>query len=200
MFDHIVQIKSSLWMINRFRNAKGVDEQYNTKTWQPTQGFIYASLLKYYYDVLKPQRPYTILSTGEITAQTYSSGRLTFTITTCAGTASSAEVYVGDKGTPSEVSGASSWEYYSSNKVVALKALPSPSNLVIIVLKWKIAGDINDDGTVDTTDLSLLNNAYGSTREPNPSPNWDPTADVNNDGIVNAQDLEILGKNFGKTS
>lgn len=66
MFDHIAQVKSSLWLVSRYRNARGVNEQYNTKSWSPAQVFIYASLVKYYYEIDKPLRPYPITTTNEV--------------------------------------------------------------------------------------------------------------------------------------
>jgi len=61
----------------------------------------------------------------------------------------------------------------------------------------QILGDVNDDGAVDATDLSLVKVAYGSTSAP--SGNWNPDCDFNGDFQVNAMDLIILGKNYGKT-
>jgi hypothetical protein len=69
MFDHIAQVKTPLWLVSRYRNAKSSYEaQFNTKSWQPTQAFIYASLVKYYHDEYKPMRPYPLLSTQEVKA------------------------------------------------------------------------------------------------------------------------------------
>jgi parallel beta-helix repeat protein len=55
-------------------------------------------------------------------------------------------------------------------------------------------GDINGDGTINKQDLTLLEQAYGSTSG---SPNWYADADLNKDGLINITDLYILGKNFG---
>ena len=68
MFDHIAQVKTQLWLVSRYRNAKGNNAQYNVKTWTPTQSFIYASLVKYYYEIYKPLRPFPILTTHEVIA------------------------------------------------------------------------------------------------------------------------------------
>jgi subtilisin family serine protease len=59
----------------------------------------------------------------------------------------------------------------------------------------EIQGDVNHDGSVDDTDLTLLTLAYGSTPT---SANWNPECDCNHDNIINAPDLMILGKNYGR--
>ena len=59
-----------------------------------------------------------------------------------------------------------------------------------------LAGDIDQDGTVNSTDASMLAAAFGST--PHDS-NWNPNADINNDGVVDILDAIILADNFGRT-
>jgi hypothetical protein len=59
-----------------------------------------------------------------------------------------------------------------------------------------IPGDANWDGTVDDSDLSDLNEAYGS--KPGDS-NWNPKCDFQGDNKVDALDLFDLSKNYGKT-
>jgi len=67
MLDHIIQVKTPLWLVSRYRNARSTYEaQFNTKSWQPTQAFIYTALLKYYYEEYQPLRPYPLLSTQEV--------------------------------------------------------------------------------------------------------------------------------------
>ncbi|TAG21642.1 MAG: hypothetical protein EAZ39_04320 [Oscillatoriales cyanobacterium] len=61
-------------------------------------------------------------------------------------------------------------------------------------LKLNIAGDINSDGRVDTTDRQLLNNALGSTAT---DPNYTINLDLNRDGIINSVDQTLLNNNFG---
>jgi hypothetical protein len=51
-------------------------------------------------------------------------------------------------------------------------------------------GDINQDGTVNAIDLSLLVSRWNTN---------DPDADLNNDGTVNAIDLSLLVSNWGAT-
>jgi len=58
------------------------------------------------------------------------------------------------------------------------------------------SGDVNGDGAVNITDLSLLEQAYGSTSTY--GENWDPRCDFNKDNIINVSDLHTLGKNYGK--
>jgi hypothetical protein len=62
-----------------------------------------------------------------------------------------------------------------------------------IVVKYTIAGDANLNGTVDSTDFSLLAAAYGST-----GAGW-AQGDSNYDGTVNALDFNTLATNYGLT-
>ncbi|MCC6297858.1 MAG: PQQ-dependent sugar dehydrogenase [Anaerolineales bacterium] len=54
-----------------------------------------------------------------------------------------------------------------------------------------LAGDIDDDGSIDQFDAMTIGFNYG-TSEP-------PGADLNNDGIINVFDLELLAQNYRKT-
>ncbi len=60
---------------------------------------------------------------------------------------------------------------------------------------YLLMGDVNGDWIVNATDLSLLDDAYGSMPG---DPNWNIECDLNNDGVVEAKDLTMLGKNYGK--
>ncbi|NIR87986.1 hypothetical protein GWO13_10740 [Candidatus Bathyarchaeota archaeon] len=55
---------------------------------------------------------------------------------------------------------------------------------------------MNGDGTVDYSDLSDLNEAYGSELGDS---NWNPNCDFNGDDKVDASDLFDLSKNYGKS-
>lgn len=57
-------------------------------------------------------------------------------------------------------------------------------------------GDVDGDGDVDTSDLSVMSNAYGSR---NSIPNWNPNCDFNKDNKVDISDLFNIGKNYGKS-
>jgi len=62
-----------------------------------------------------------------------------------------------------------------------------------------ILGDVNDDRTVNASDLSVLSNTYGS--KPGDS-NWNPNCNFDGfdgDNKVDALDLFDLGKNYGKS-
>jgi len=74
------------------------------------------------------------------------------------------------------------------------------NNFIDGTVRIKVAflGDINRDGIVNSDDLTLLNQAYGST--PTSSPNWDSDADLNEDGIINVLDLYLLSNDYGKTA
>lgn len=54
-----------------------------------------------------------------------------------------------------------------------------------------LAGDIDDDGSIDQFDAMTIGFSYG-TSEP-------PGADLNNDGIINIFDLELLAENYRAT-
>ena len=56
-----------------------------------------------------------------------------------------------------------------------------------------IAGDVNHDGTIDTTDVGLIGIYYQAS-------STDPalTPDLNNDGSIDILDLEIIAHNFGQ--
>jgi hypothetical protein len=64
-----------------------------------------------------------------------------------------------------------------------------------MLVKVRLLGDVNDDGTVDINDAIDGVNAFGSSPG---YPNWNLAADVNNDGVVNILDLIVLASNFGK--
>ncbi|MEW6607587.1 MAG: cohesin domain-containing protein [bacterium] len=63
---------------------------------------------------------------------------------------------------------------------------------VVVIASW----DINGDGVVNISDLSIVGIHFGETPA---SPNWYPPADVNNDGIVNITDLAAVGIHFGES-
>lgn len=66
-----------------------------------------------------------------------------------------------------------------------------------VLVSKMLAGDINQDGTVNSADVGLLSAAFGSI--PNDS-NWNPNADINNDGVVNILDAIMLANNFGRVA
>jgi len=53
-----------------------------------------------------------------------------------------------------------------------------------------LSGDLNNDNTVNVTDMSILLSNYGTANS---------TADINGDGTVNILDMSILLSNYGKT-
>lgn len=141
--------------------------------------------------------PYVIVTDAQLISQSYSDNKFTFTVSATSGQTSTTKIYVGDKGQPKDVIGAASWSYNASTKILTVIAVHSSSTIIIV--KWKLPGDINDDSAVNATDLSLLGNAYGSTDEPPPNANWNPEADLNGDNIIDLLDLAIIGENYGKT-
>ena len=70
--------------------------------------------------------------------------------------------------------------------IILIKSLAAPNP--------SLPGDLNNDDTVNITDMSILLSNYGTT---------DPTkiaqADINGDGAVNVLDMSILLSNYGKS-
>lgn len=60
-----------------------------------------------------------------------------------------------------------------------------------------LAGDHNQDGTVNSTDAGILSTAFGAS--PNAA-NWNSIADINGDNVVDICDAIILAGNYGKVS
>jgi len=69
-------------------------------------------------------------------------------------------------------------------------------DMVSITVPQIIPGDVNGDGTVDVSDLSELNKAYGCVSG---DENWDERCDFNWDDKIDVSDVFILSKNYGKT-
>ena len=54
--------------------------------------------------------------------------------------------------------------------------------------------DVNEDGTVNVLDISIIGQKYGASVEA-PYPRWD----VNQDGAINVQDMTLAAYHFGET-
>jgi hypothetical protein len=52
-----------------------------------------------------------------------------------------------------------------------------------------IAGDLNQDGTINSSDAAIITTKYGQTG----------LTDLNNDKTTDEKDLQILIENYGKT-
>jgi len=57
--------------------------------------------------------------------------------------------------------------------------------------------DLNNDGNVDITDISLAALAFCTSSG---HPRWNPAADINGDNKVNIIDLALIAGNFSKSS
>jgi hypothetical protein len=65
---------------------------------------------------------------------------------------------------------------------------------------WQVdflLGDVNFDGAVNSTDVALINHAYGSYPG---SPEWNPLFDLNGDNVIDSLDVTICNHNYGMTS
>jgi hypothetical protein len=60
----------------------------------------------------------------------------------------------------------------------------------------KLAGDVNGDGFVDTTDLEICQKAFYSKRG---DPTWDSRCDLYPDGKIDSLDIHVIADDFGKT-
>lgn len=58
-----------------------------------------------------------------------------------------------------------------------------------------IAGDVNGDKTVNGVDLSIVSQAYGSSKG---EPRYNPIADINEDELVDIRDIFLVARNLGK--
>ena len=55
-------------------------------------------------------------------------------------------------------------------------------------------GDVDQDGSVDIIDASIVALAFGST----PGMHyWNPYADINDNGIIDIIDVSVMALNFG---
>jgi len=127
-----------------------------------------------------------------LTEWTYSDDILTIGLTANTGVTSTTKVYCGDKGQPVEVSGALSWSYDNTIKILTI--MVDHSDPETVEIRWP-TGDVNGDGVVDASDLFDLSMAYGS--EPG-DPDWNLGCDINRDNKVDNLDLSELSKDYGK--
>ena len=75
------------------------------------------------------------LSGGVLQSFTYANSKLTLTIDAPSGTTSTTKVYCGNKGKPSSVSGAGSWSYDNSTKILTI--IVAHSSHAQIVISWE---------------------------------------------------------------
>jgi hypothetical protein len=155
-----------------------------------TNGVLYGR----YYGTFNPTTSMNyIVVTGLsylISDVTYSSQILTIQVNGTSGTTSTTYVYLGNKGEPTTVTGAS-YTYNSGTKILTLTVTHSSSQEV--VLYW-LLGDLDGDGDVDRFDFEILAVAYGSTEG---DPNYNPEADLDSDGDIDRFDFAILSLNYG---
>ena len=60
-----------------------------------------------------------------------------------------------------------------------------------------LLGDLDISGTVDNSDLAIIDAAYGTRSSTTPlPPNWDVRADINLDGVIDLSDLALAGRSF----
>jgi hypothetical protein len=74
------------------------------------------------------------------------------------------------------------------DRAISVSEVTTDMNMAIDGASGAKPGDVNNDGTVNIFDLSILLSHYGGVYTP---------ADFNNDGVVNIFDLSILLSNYG---
>lgn len=79
---------------------------------------------------------------------------------------------------------------------VSFTMAPNETKLNSLSAILLTSGDLNEDNTVNSTDLGIMKSALGSNKT---SSNWKEIADINTDGVVNIIDYSILYKNMGKS-
>lgn len=72
---------------------------------------------------------------------------------------------------------------------------PTESNLNNSQPLILLSGDMNEDNTINSADLSIVKNSYGAAKT---SSMWNERADINGDGVINNIDISFVIKNFGK--
>jgi len=80
---------------------------------------------------------------------------------------------------------------------VGLDSQNRPLEFLLIEKIIKITllmGDINDDGKVDSEDLIIFAQSFGTNAG---DPNYNEKCDLNGDGKIDAEDLLLLAQNFG---
>ncbi len=92
------------------------------------------SLAIYNIQLKADANPYLVNSTAMITALNYETGLLNFTVSATSGLTSTTQVHSGDKGEPTSVSGASSWSYNTTSKILTIRA--THSSPITITVEW----------------------------------------------------------------
>jgi len=111
---------------------------------------------------------------------------------------STTKVYVDDWGEPTSVyatNGTLTWSYDPSTKILTSTVIHS--SRVEIIVDWRIKGDIDGDGDVDSDDLLIVAGAYGSNVGQS---NYNLKADIDSDNNIDVDDLHQFARNYGCTS
>lgn len=70
-----------------------------------------------------------------------------------------------------------------------------PTKLTLLRTEVELVrADVNEDGEVDGTDVSIVANA-----NPSESPNWDPRLNQNDDEVINDEDVNIVNNYIGES-
>jgi len=79
--------------------------------------------------------------------------------------------------------------------VESIGNMPDGTRSIWVLIRPK--GDVNNDCTVNITDMALVGVAFGKRVG---DIGFNPEADLNNDGAINIVDLAIVGSSFGQFS
>ena len=141
--SYIATEKTAIWGIY-FRSGK-----FETKNWSPEALFIWSSLAKYYKHLSTSTDPFVYTTKGTIGNLTVTPDTMSFRITE-SGTATT-EVYCQDRGEPTRVSGAESWSYDPSSRIVSINTTSSSS--VRVFIDWGVL--VDETLTVNTSKNGL---------------------------------------------
>jgi len=130
-----------------------------------------------------------------VTASSYGGDELRITLNGIPALYSEVEVYCGDRGEPTTVTGAT-YSYDASSTVLTLTVTHSSSQEVVLDWTVTILGDIDGDGDVDSYDFYLFYGAYGTSVG---DPAYIPEADLDDDGDVDSYDFYLFSGKYGQS-
>jgi len=129
-----------------------------------------------------------------VTATSYDGDQMTINLNGIKALYSEVEVYCGDKGRPVKVTGALSWSYDNTSKILSIIVAHSGSETVEI--RW-LTGDVNGDGIVDIFDIGAIS-AHWTGSPPGPL-GYDSDFDLNDDTNIDIDDIGIVSSHWGQT-
>jgi len=118
--------------------ANGTDDREQT---YPTPEGMMKWQLKHYSDV-------SIYTNKNMTSSSYGGNVITFVISAPSGNTSTTKVYVGDKGKPTSVSGATSWSYNEATKILTITVVHSSPATITVDWTSRIVSYFTEAATI----------------------------------------------------